>query len=50
MKIKVVRKTIFWYVKLVGDNGETLMVSETYFSKTNAERAGNKLKLEMKLK
>lgn len=28
-----------WYVRLVGGNGETMMFSEMYYSKDNAERA-----------
>lgn len=48
MKIQVKRKTLFWYVILKGDNGETLMVSETYYSKGNAMRAALRIKQEIK--
>jgi len=30
-----------WFVRLVSDNGETLMVSEGYDNKGNAERAAD---------
>jgi len=29
----------YWFVRLVGGNGESMMVSELYDSKSNAERA-----------
>ena len=32
-----------WYVKLVADNGQVLMVSEGYFSKWNAQRAARRM-------
>lgn len=48
MKILVTKKVLFWYVKLVASNGETLMTSETYFSKGNAERAAKRLRSELK--
>jgi uncharacterized protein YegP (UPF0339 family) len=31
-----------WFLRLVGGNGETLAVSEGYFSKFNAKRAAAK--------
>jgi hypothetical protein len=31
-----------WYLKLVAENGETLVTSEGYFSKWNAKRAASK--------
>lgn len=31
-----------WYLLLVGDNGETLAVSEMYYSRFNAKRAARK--------
>lgn len=34
---------IRWHVALVGANGETMMFSENYFSKSNAERAIRRL-------
>jgi uncharacterized protein YegP (UPF0339 family) len=36
MKVMVYNKRLFWRVKLVGANGETLMVSEAYYSRSNA--------------
>lgn len=43
-EIRLVRKRLFWYLKLVSvKNGATLMHSETYFTKSNARRAGVKL-------
>jgi uncharacterized protein YegP (UPF0339 family) len=44
MKVVVYRKHLLWRVKLVGANGETLMVSETYYSRSNAVRAAQKIR------
>jgi uncharacterized protein YegP (UPF0339 family) len=44
VRVVVYRKHLFWRVKLVGANGETLMVSETYYSRSNAVRAAQKLR------
>lgn len=44
MKVQVYRKRFFWRVKLVGANGEILMVSETYYSRSNAVRAAQRLR------
>jgi uncharacterized protein YegP (UPF0339 family) len=43
MKVIVYRK-LFWRVKLVSPNGKTLMVSEAYYSRSNAVRAAQKLR------
>lgn len=32
-----------WYVRLVSPNGQTLTISEGYFSKWNARRAARKM-------
>jgi len=32
-----------WYVRLVAANGQTLVVSEGYFSKWNAQRAARRM-------
>jgi uncharacterized protein YegP (UPF0339 family) len=48
MKVEVYKKALLWRVKLVAKNGETLLVSETYFSKSNAQRAAKKIKQELK--
>jgi uncharacterized protein YegP (UPF0339 family) len=32
-----------WYVRLVGGNGEPMLVSEGYLTRWNAERAARKL-------
>lgn len=45
MKVEVYRKRLLWRVRLVGRNGETVMVSETYYSKSNAERAAKLVKM-----
>lgn len=39
LKVEVYKKRLLWRVKLVGKNGEPVLVSETYFSKSNANRA-----------
>lgn len=36
-----------WFVRLVGSNGETLMLSEAYFDKSNAARAAYNIADEM---
>jgi uncharacterized protein YegP (UPF0339 family) len=43
MKAIVYRKKLFWRVKLIGANGQTLMVSETYYSRSNAVRAAQRI-------
>ena len=32
-----------WYVRLVSDNGQVLVISEGYFSKWNAKRAARRM-------
>jgi uncharacterized protein YegP (UPF0339 family) len=44
LKVVVYRKNLFWRVKLVAANGEILMVSETYYSRSNAVRAAQRLR------
>jgi uncharacterized protein YegP (UPF0339 family) len=44
MKVIVYKKHLFWRVKLVATNGETLMVSETYYGRSNAVRAAQRLR------
>ena len=44
MKVIVYRRNMFWRVKLVAANGEILMVSETYYSRSNAVRAAQRLR------
>jgi uncharacterized protein YegP (UPF0339 family) len=44
MKVQVYRKRFFWRVKLVATNGEILMVSETYYNRSNAVRAAQRLR------
>lgn len=48
MKIEVYKKLLLWRVKLVAKNGEPLLVSETYYSKSNAQRAAKNLRKELK--
>jgi uncharacterized protein YegP (UPF0339 family) len=43
MKV-IVSKKLFWYVKLVAKNGQTVLTSETYFNKANAERAARSVR------
>jgi hypothetical protein len=38
------RKHFLWRVKLVAANGETVMVSEAYYSRSNAVRAARRLR------
>lgn len=47
--IQLVKRAIFYRVHIVGANGETMLVSETYFNKGNAERAALSLAKIMKL-
>ena len=44
MKVVVYKKHLLWRVKLVAANGEILMVSEAYYSRSNAVRAAQKLR------
>lgn len=44
MKVVVYRKRLFWRVKLVGANNEVMMVSEAYYSRSNAVRAAHRLR------
>jgi uncharacterized protein YegP (UPF0339 family) len=44
MKVIAYKKRFLWRVKLVAPNGETLMVSETYYSRSNAVRAAQRLR------
>lgn len=46
MELRVVKKVKYWYVLLVGGNGEPRMVSETYHSKGNAVRAAKDISSE----
>lgn len=43
MRLEVKRKLLFWYVRLVADNGEVLMHSETYYNRYNAVRSARRL-------
>ena len=49
VKIEVYRKHLLWRVKLVGRNGETVMNSEAYYSRSNAERSAKRLRRELGL-
>jgi hypothetical protein len=44
MRAVAYRKHFLWRVKLVGANGETVMVSEAYYSRSNAVRAARRLR------
>ena len=44
MKVQVYKNRFFWRVKLVATNGEILMVSETYYNRSNAVRAAQRLR------
>jgi uncharacterized protein YegP (UPF0339 family) len=43
MHILVIKGVRKWYWKLVGGNGETVLVSQKYYSKHNARRSASKL-------
>lgn len=43
MTIKVTRKILFWYIKVVARNGETVLTSETYSSKSKALKTADML-------
>ena len=49
MRIEIYRKHLLYRVKLVGRNGETVMNSETYYSRSNAERSAQRLRRELGL-
>lgn len=49
MKIIVTRKLVLYYIRIVGRNGEVLLTSETYYSKSNAKRAAMRLAEEFQL-
>jgi len=40
---------VLWHVNIVARNGETVLSSETYFSKANALRAANNLSKALKI-
>lgn len=42
------RKHLLWRVQIVGNNGEIVMSSEAYYSKSNANRALARLNSELK--
>jgi len=44
MKVIAYKKRFLWLVKIVAANGEILMVSETYYSRSNAVRAAQRLR------
>jgi uncharacterized protein YegP (UPF0339 family) len=46
MHLEVFSGVAEWYVRLVAANGETMMVSEGYDSKSNAERAAYTVQAE----
>lgn len=50
MNVQVYRRGLLWRVKLVGRNGETIMVSETYYSRSNANRAARRVEQELDLR
>jgi uncharacterized protein YegP (UPF0339 family) len=47
MKIKLLKGKVRWYYTIVGNNGETIAVSQKYFSKSNAKRAARKVALNL---
>lgn len=42
MRIEI-KRGLFWYIRLIAKNGEPLLHSEVYYSKSNATRAANTL-------
>jgi uncharacterized protein YegP (UPF0339 family) len=44
MKVVAYKKRLFWRIKLVGANGEILLTSEAYYSRSNAVRAARRLR------
>lgn len=49
MRVVVYRRYLLWRVKLVGDNNKVIMNSEAYYSKSNATRAAEKLRIALGL-
>jgi uncharacterized protein YegP (UPF0339 family) len=39
MKIQVLKKRVYWYYRIIATNGQVMLTSETYDSKSNATRA-----------
>lgn len=50
MKVVIKKGKIRYYYLLVASNGEILLHSQHYFSKGNANRAGDKLASTLKIK
>lgn len=43
MKVEVLKGKRQWYYRVIGKNGKTLVVSETFLTKWNAKRAAKKM-------
>lgn len=50
MKVIVYRKRLLWRIKIVARNGEPVLVSESYYSKGNAERSARIVRAALGLK
>lgn len=49
MKLQVFQGGGGWYVRAVARNGETMVVSEAYVSRSNALRAARRLRIAVAL-
>lgn len=49
MDLELKRKLLFWYLVLKAKNGEIVMVSETYYSRSNALRAYRQVMKSLKI-
>lgn len=45
----LVKRTVFWHVQIMSRNGQVLLNSETYYSKSNAKRAASTLSKSLRL-
>ncbi len=48
-RIEVQKKLVFWYLTIVAKNGQTLLVSETYFNRSNCVRAAKNLSKQLNI-
>lgn len=50
MYIEVAKGVVRWFYRVRADNGQILLTSQKYYSKSNAKRAARKAALGLKIK